>query len=85
MTVVTDLVTSHGVTSHSHSMWQRSQLTSNIEIMGDKEYSHNSNCIYSVVNLTRTLSSSLCQMLIKSSWLYSGSGVGSLTCDLYQN
>jgi len=85
MTVVTDLVTSHGVISHSHSIWQRSQLTSNIETMGDKEHSHNSNCIYSIVNLTRTLLSSLCQMLIKSSWLYSGSGVGSLTYDLYQN
>jgi len=43
--------------------------------MGDKEHSHNSNCIYSIVNLTGTLLSSLCQMLIKSSWLYSGSGV----------
>jgi len=29
--------------------------------------------------VTGTLLSSLCQMLIKSSWLYSGSGVGSLT------
>jgi len=39
----------------------------------------NSNCIYSVANLMGTLLSSLCQLLIKSSWLYSGSGVGSLT------
>ena len=71
-----------GVTSHSHSMWQRSQLTSNIEIIGDKEHSHNSNCIYSIVNLIETLLSSLCQILIKSSWLYSGSGVSSLILEL---
>ena len=76
------MVTSHGVTSHSHSIWQRSQLTSNLETMRDKKHSHNSNCIYSIVNLTGTLSSSLCQMLIKSSWLYSSSGVGSLTLTL---
>ena len=47
--------------------------------MGDKVYSHGSNCIYSITNPIGTLLSSLCQMLIKSSWLYSGSGVGSLT------
>jgi len=35
--------------------------------------------INSVQNLTETLLSSLCQTLIKSSWLYSGLGVGSLT------
>ena len=52
---------------------------SNMETMGDKAHSHNSNCIYSAVNLMGTLSSSLCQMLIKSSWLYSGLGVSSLT------
>jgi len=51
---------SHGVISHSHSIWQRSQLMSNIEIMRDKEHSHNSNCIYSVVNLMGTLLSSPC-------------------------
>jgi len=45
----------------------------------DKTHSHNSNCIHSVTNLIGTLSSSLCQTLIKSSWLYSGSKVGSLT------
>jgi len=28
------------VTSHSHNMWQRSQLTSSIETMGVKEYCH---------------------------------------------
>jgi len=42
-------------------------------------HSHDSNCIYSIVNLMGTLLSSLCQMLIKSSWLYSGSEVGLLT------
>jgi len=47
--------------------------------MGDKVHSYNSNCIYSIANLIETLSSSLCQMLIKSSWFYSSSGVGSLT------
>jgi len=31
-----------------------------------------SSCISNVENLTETLSSSLCQMLIKSSWLNSG-------------
>ena len=38
-----------------------------------------SSYISSIENLIGTLSSSLCQTLIKSSWLYSGSGVGSLT------
>jgi len=33
--------------------------------MGDKVHSHDSNCIYSVVNLTGTLLSSLCQLLNK--------------------
>jgi len=33
--------------------------------MGDKVHSHDSNCIYSIANLTRTLLSSPCQMLIK--------------------
>jgi len=43
--------------------------------MGNKKHSH----IVIVVNPMGTLLSSLCQMLIKSSWLYSGSGVGLLT------
>jgi len=47
--------------------------------VGDKIHSHDSNCIHSIANLIETLSSSLCQTLIKSSWLYSGSKVGSLT------
>jgi len=34
------MVMSHEVTSHSHNMWQRSQLTSNIETIGVKEHSH---------------------------------------------
>jgi len=63
--------------SQSHRM-QRSQLM-DMRTVGDKMYSHNSNCIYSVANLMGTLLSSLCQMLIKSSWLYSSLGVGSLT------
>ena len=33
--------------------------------VGDKTHSHDSNCIYSIANLIGTLSSSLCQMLIK--------------------
>jgi len=37
----------------------------NIRTMEDKMHSHDSNCIYSVVNLMGTLSSSPCQMLIK--------------------
>jgi len=50
--------------SHSHRMWQRDHLM-DIRTVGDKVHSHNSNCIYSVANLMRTLSSSSCQMLIK--------------------
>jgi len=61
-----------------HSMWQRNQLM-DMRTVGDKTHSHDSNCIYSVANLMGTLLSSLCQTLTKSSWLYSGSGVGSLT------
>jgi len=38
---------------------------SNIRTVGDKVHSHNSNCIYSVANLTGTLLSSLCQSLNK--------------------
>ena len=41
-------VMSHIITSHSHSMWHRSQLTG-MRTVGDKMHSHNSNCIYSVV------------------------------------
>jgi len=41
------MVTSHIVTSHGHSMWQRSQLTG-MRTVGGKVHSHNSNCIYSV-------------------------------------
>jgi len=52
-------VMSHIVTSHSHNMWQRSQLT-DMRTVGNKMHSHDSNCIYSVANLTGTLSSSLC-------------------------
>jgi len=33
--------------------------------VGDKMHSHNSNCIYSVANLTGALLSSLCQSLNK--------------------
>ena len=33
-------VTHNGITSHSHSMWQRSQLMSSIETMGVREHSH---------------------------------------------
>jgi len=58
---------------------------SNMRTIGNKVYSHNSNCIYSITNLMETLSSSLCQMLIKSSWPYSGSEVGSLTGDSKSN
>jgi len=36
-----------------------------IRTVGGKVHSHNSNCIYSVANLTGTLLSSLCQMLNK--------------------
>jgi len=36
-----------------------------VRTVGDKMHSHNSNCIYSVANLTGTLSSSLCQSLNK--------------------
>ena len=49
------------VTSHtesqvtSHSMWQRSQLM-NMRTVGDMVHSHNSNCIYSIANLTGTRS-----------------------------
>jgi len=38
---------------------------SNMRTMGDKVHSHDSNCIYSVANLTGTLLSSLCQLLNK--------------------
>ena len=51
----------HRVTGYSHS---KGQLV-NMRTVGDKMYSHNSNCIYSIVNLMGTLSSSLCQMLNK--------------------
>jgi len=54
------LVILHGITSHSHGMRPRSQLTSNLETMGDKVHSHNSNCIYSIVNPMGTLLSSPC-------------------------
>jgi len=33
--------------------------------VGDKVHSHDSNCIYSIANLTGTLLSSLCQLLNK--------------------
>jgi len=65
------MVTSHIVTSHSHSMWQKSQLI-DMRTVGNKMHSHGSNCIYSVANLTETLSSSLVNHWTKSSWLYSG-------------
>ena len=42
------MVMSYIVTSHSHSIWQRSPLTS-MRTVGDKVHSHDSNCIYSVV------------------------------------
>jgi len=38
---------------------------SNIRTVGDKVHSHNSNYIYSIANLMRTLLSSLCQLLNK--------------------
>jgi len=38
--MVMSQVTSHRVTSHSNSMWQRSQLTSSMETMGVREHSH---------------------------------------------
>ena len=66
--------------------WQEVTLSHH---MGSHDGSHDrhgklvhrpcSSCISSIENLIGTLSSSLCQTLIKSSWLYSGSGVGSLT------
>jgi len=37
----------------------------NVRTMEDKVHSYDSNCIYSVANLMRTLLSSSCQMLIK--------------------
>jgi len=37
----------------------------NMRTVGDKVYNYDSNCIYSVANLTGTLSSSLCQLLNK--------------------
>ena len=52
------------VTSHSYGIWQRSHLI-DMRTVEDKVHSHNSNCIYSVANLMRTLLSSSCQMLIK--------------------
>jgi len=51
----------HRVTGYGHS---KGQLV-DIRTVGDKMHSHNSNCIYSIVNLMGTLSSSLCQMLNK--------------------
>jgi len=36
-----------------------------IRTVEDKVHSHDSNCIYSIVNLMGTLSSSLCQLLNK--------------------
>jgi len=38
---------------------------SNMRTMGDKVHSYDSNCIYSVANLTGTLLSSFCQLLNK--------------------
>jgi len=38
---------------------------SSMEIVGDKVHSHSNNYIYSIVNLTGTLLSSLCQLLNK--------------------
>ena len=69
VTKVIEMVTSWSchtfiVISHSHRMWQRSQLM-DIRTVGDKVHSHDSNCIYSVANLMETLSSSLCQTLNK--------------------
>jgi len=59
--------------SHSHRMWQRSQLM-DMRTVGDRIHSHNSNCIYSIANLTGTLSSSLCQTLNKEqlAWFWLG-------------
>ena len=37
----------------------------NMRTVEDKVHSHDSNCIYNVVNLTETLLSSLCQSLNK--------------------
>ena len=64
VTAVTEWSRYNEVTSHSHSMRQRSHLM-NMRTVGNKVHSHNSNCIYSVANLTRTLLSSPCQTLIK--------------------
>jgi len=43
---------------------QKSHLM-DMRTVEDKVHSHDSNCIYSIANLIRTLSSSPCQMLIK--------------------
>ena len=37
----------------------------NMRTVGDKVHSYDSNCIYSIANLTKTLLSSLCQSLNK--------------------
>ena len=59
------IVTLHRVTSHSHGMWLKSQLMSNMRTIGDKVHSYDSNCIYSVVNLIETLLNSFYQLLNK--------------------
>jgi len=59
------MVTSHGVTGHRSQHVTGSQLTNNMRTVRDKVHSYDSNCIYSVVNLTGTLLSSLCQTLNK--------------------
>jgi len=42
----------HIVTSHGHSMWQRSQLTG-MRTVGGKVHNHDSNCIYSIAKSNR--------------------------------
>jgi len=56
------------IMSHSHKSWSQhvtQKSADGHENYGDKMHSHNSNCIYSVANLTETLSSFLCQSLNK--------------------
>ena len=65
------MVTSHIVTSHSHSMWQGSQLTG-MRTVGNKVHSHDSNCMYSIVKSNGdSIEFSLSNAEQKDSWLNS--------------
>jgi len=62
----------HIVTSHGHSMCQRSQLTG-MRTVGGKVHSHNSNCIYSVAESNGdSIEFSLSNAEQRDSWLNSG-------------